>query len=200
MTIAPKAWAALTGSVVATMALLETVPRPDQFWPDSWVGFASATTVILTFVTLVVTRALGLHRWGQKGLYDLITTKDQHVCDRLDRMDETAKATATELRKQMVAMKEHYDTELLELQEHYDTEIKDMRHDMDEKLNMFTGAVKERLDGFGIRQERHELLAARLEGEQRASVEDRRHINQQLERLSAQADRILERLTQSGMR
>ena len=200
MVAAPKAWAAFSGGVIASIAVLETIPRPESFWPTSWVAMMTAVTVTLAAITAIVTRVMGLHKWGQKGLYDLITAKDKNVCDRLDRMDETARATAAELRKQMVAMKEHYDTELLELQEHYDTEIKEMRQDMDEKLNMFTTAVKERLDGFGIRQERHEILAARLEGEQRASVEDRRHINQQLERLSAQADRILERLTQSGMR
>lgn len=196
-----RAWAALTGSVIATMAIVETVPKPVQVWPDSWVGFASATTVILGAITAVVTRIMGLHRWGQKGLYDKLDQMERARLGtavahqkELEAMREAAKEVAEAARGEMRAMQEHFDSELIELQQHYDKEIVALRQDTDTKLNLFTNAVKERMDGFGLRVERGEVRLGHVEGEQRTSAEDRRHISQKLDRLEILMDRMLERM------
>lgn len=153
--------------------------RPEEVWPTSWVGWLTAATLAVGLLT----RAAGLHRWGQKGLYDGIAG----------------------LKESVGRVETHFDQEIAGVRLEVDRQNKEMRENLERLLNAFSGSVKERLDGFGRRQEEQDrdiddvrdmfasmnTVLTGLATELARSVEDRRHINTAVLRIegAANADR-----------
>lgn len=154
--------------------------RPEEVWPTSWIGW-------LTFATLAVgllTRAAGLHRWGQKGLYDGIA----------------------ELKTGVAKTEKHFDDEISAVRDEVARQNQEMRTNMERLLNAFGKSVDDRLNGYGLRMDKQDAeidetrdiiygvntVVSGLATELARSVEDRRHINAAVARIEGanEADRI----------
>lgn len=175
MTALKVLYASVVTAAAAVVVAVEGVPRPESFWPTSWVALMTAVTVTLGALTAIITRIMGLHRWGQKGIYD-----------RLERMEAAAQLAAKESKELTHTIREHFDTQLSEFQDHYDRRLDRMEHEVEARMDRFTLAVKERLDGFGGRLGQVETVQDEQRGVMSASVEDRRHLNNSLERMETE--------------
>src|SRR5204863_1856956 len=95
-------------------------------------------------------------------------------------------------------LQRHFDVKIQELEDKYDEEFVKQQTENRSRMNEFTVAVHERLNGFGERVKQNETDFEVINRQMATSQEDRRHLNEQLGEIRTSQQRIIELLLKGG--
>lgn len=155
--------------IAGAVLVVESVPRPEGFWPVTVTGWVS----LLLSSCAVAGVVYGLWKFSLK---DITTGIGELKAAHRSGLEMQQRAFS----EAMMGQQTHFDDKITAIQEKYDERIETVMREQAERMNSYTRANDERMNSFGERVRANEDDFEVLNRLMAASQEDRRHINEQL--------------------
>lgn len=158
------------GTVIILAAVARAVEdaglTPGGFWPVTFIGWLSAFGTI----TALIASGYALHKFSQKALFERLRALESHFDTELE------------------SLKTHYDQEIIELRDMTQREVAGIVAQTGRQIEDYRRDARETQDqvaSFGT-------VLSGVVTQMAGSVEDRRHINQQLTQILQTQERMIQ--------